>query len=102
MKDLAIIGSGDFAREIAAVVERINQEKETWNLLGFLDEEKSAGTKVDEYPVLGGISWLDEHPDKYFGQSDSGGMCRCGNWNQNYTGEKCMPRCNAGCRQCCC
>ena len=65
MKDLAIIGSGDFAREIAAVVERINQEKETWNLLGFLDEEKSAGTKVDEYPVLGGISWLDEHPDTY-------------------------------------
>lgn len=39
MKKLIIIGASGFGREVAWLVERINKVKETWNLMGFLDDE---------------------------------------------------------------
>lgn len=65
MKDLVIIGAGDFGREVAAVTERINHVLPTWNLLGFLDDNKAVNTRIDGYPVLGDLSWLDQHEDVY-------------------------------------
>lgn len=76
MKNLVIIGSGDFAREIVAVVERINKQNPAWNLLGFLDEVKAAGSEVSGYPVLGGVNWLDEHLDTYVICSNGNGRIR--------------------------
>lgn len=61
MKDLVIIGAGDFGREMAALVERINSVLPTWNLMGFLDDNKPAGTDIDNYSVLGKVDWLNEH-----------------------------------------
>ena len=50
MKDLVIIGAGDFGREIANVVERINCVKSEWNLLGFIDDNiEIQGKKIDGY-----------------------------------------------------
>jgi len=37
MEDIVIRGSGGLAREIAFLIERINQEKPKWNLLGYID-----------------------------------------------------------------
>lgn len=58
MKDLIIIGAGDFARETAWIAERMNLQYPQWNILGFVDDGKAPGTKLDGYPVLGTLEWL--------------------------------------------
>ncbi|MCK4446575.1 MAG: transferase, partial [Candidatus Marinimicrobia bacterium] len=40
-KDIIIIGAGGHAKEIAYLIEDINMEKKTWNLLGYIDRDKS-------------------------------------------------------------
>lgn len=66
MKDLVIIGAGDFGREMANIVERINDSKrgKEWKLLGFVDDnEEIQQTLVDGYPVIGPIDYLN-HVDE--------------------------------------
>jgi len=58
MKDLVIIGAGGFGREIAWLVERINQKKETWNLIGFIDDGLAVDAEVNQYKVIGDSNWL--------------------------------------------
>lgn len=59
MKDLYIIGAGGFGREVAWLVERLNDENPTWSLKGFVDDNRHLwGTMEDSYPVLGGIEYL--------------------------------------------
>ena len=60
MKKLIIVGAGDFGREVSWVVERINVQAATWELLGFVDDTpEKQGTVIDGYPVLGPISMLE-------------------------------------------
>ena len=40
MKDLVIVGAGGFGREVAWLVEEINEVSKEWNLVGFIDENK--------------------------------------------------------------
>lgn len=66
MKDLYIIGAGGFGREVAWLVERINATNNTWEIKGFLDDnEKIWDSIIDDYPVLGGISYLANCEDAY-------------------------------------
>lgn len=59
IRDLYIFGAGGFGREVAWLVERINEAEPTWNLKGFLDDDSSLwGTKEDNYEVLGGSDYL--------------------------------------------
>lgn len=54
IKDLIIIGASGFGREVAWLVERINRQCPTWNLLGFIDDaEEIQGKSVNGYEVLG-------------------------------------------------
>ena len=64
MTDLLIFPYGGNSREAADVVYAINQEKPTWNLLGFLDDDphKKDQTYLD-IPVLGGKDLLGQYPD---------------------------------------
>ena len=57
MRNLIIIGAGDFGREAMWVAERMNKESPAWNILGFVDDGK-VGEMVDGYPVLGNVDWL--------------------------------------------
>lgn len=58
-KDLYIIGAGGFGREVAWLVERINKEKATWNLKGFIDDNVLLhGTFENDYLVVGGCDYL--------------------------------------------
>lgn len=59
MKDLVIIGAGGFAREVAWLVEEINNSRPTWNLLGYLDENRASGEEINGLPILGNMAWLD-------------------------------------------
>lgn len=67
MKNLIIIGASGFGREVAWLVERINKVSETWNLMGFLDDNQALqGTDVNGYKVLGTTDDAAGFPDAYF------------------------------------
>ncbi len=55
---LIIIGAGGFGREVQWLIERINIEKNEWELLGFVDDNIEPGTLVNGIPVLGGVDYL--------------------------------------------
>lgn len=67
MKDLIIIGASGFGREVAWLVERINKKRDTWNLLGYLDDGEDMQNKtINSYPVLGMVDDIGRFPDAYF------------------------------------
>ncbi len=67
LKDLIIIGASGFGREVAWLVERINEKNPTWNLLGFLDDApQMQGKVVDDYSVLGKCDLVKEYPDAWY------------------------------------
>lgn len=66
-KDLAIIGAGDFGREVAALVGRINEVKSTWNLLGFIDDNiNSVNTMIDGHEVIGDTEYLLNYQNEIY------------------------------------
>ena len=66
MKDLYIIGSGGFGREVAWCVERINDVTPTWKLKGFIDDNETKWkTKEDGYIVLGDCEYLKQQENAY-------------------------------------
>lgn len=59
IKSLYIYGSGGFAREVAWLVEEINNEKQEWKIKGFLDDnDTNWGKIINGYKVLGDYSYL--------------------------------------------
>ena len=59
MKELYIIGAGGFGREIAWLIERINEKEPTWDLAGFVDDDRSLwGKEVGGYQVVGGCDFF--------------------------------------------
>ena len=60
-KKLYIIGAGGFGREVAWLVERINSVEPTWDLQGFIDDNKAVhGLMEGGYPVVGGCDFLEK------------------------------------------
>lgn len=67
MKDLIIIGLGGLGRETVWTVERINAVKPEWNILGFLDDDKTLQNQiVCGYRVLDTTDAVVKYPDAYF------------------------------------
>lgn len=63
MRDIAIFGAGGFGREIASLIQIINEseEKPRWNLMGFFDDGVERGTPISHFgKVLGGMKELNE------------------------------------------
>ena len=63
MKDIAIYGAGGFGREVACILEKINEVEPTWHLVGFFDDDPELkGKMVSHYaPCLGGIDELNAY-----------------------------------------
>lgn len=64
LKDLCIVGAGDFGREVVALVNRINgsDSPQKYNIVGFIDDNKSLqGKIIDGIPVIGTIEWLNNY-----------------------------------------
>ena len=62
MKDLLIYGSGGLAREVAYIIYDINLEKVEWNIVGFIDDDKSRWGKIlNGIKVLGDIEFLNSY-----------------------------------------
>lgn len=62
MKDIAIFGAGGFGREVACLINRINEKSpNTWNFIGFFDDDNEIwGTKNEYGKVLGGMDALNQ------------------------------------------
>lgn len=59
MKDIVIIGCGDFAREVNWIIGRINEKTPEYNVVGFVDDNESRhGETIDGVKVLGDINSL--------------------------------------------
>lgn len=67
IKKLIIIGASGFGREVAWLVERINELQRSWDILGFVDDNQGLhGTLVNGYKVLGGLNVIGLHADAFF------------------------------------
>ncbi len=62
--DLVIIGAGRQGAETLEIARAISREKNTINVVGFLDDARKGGT-VDGVPILGGIEQVDELIARY-------------------------------------
>lgn len=61
LKPLYIIGAGGFGREVAWLVERINETKPTWDVKGFIDDDRTLWKTVkDGYMIKGGKDYLEK------------------------------------------
>ena len=63
MKDIAIYGAGGFGREVACLLNIINEQKPTWKLVGFFDDNPNLkGQMISHYaPCLGGMEDLNKY-----------------------------------------
>jgi len=59
MKKIAIFGAGGFGREVACLIEKINQREPQWDIVGFYDDSKPVGTTNEMGTVLGGMDALN-------------------------------------------
>ncbi|SIS62904.1 acetyltransferase [Salimicrobium flavidum] len=59
MKKLFIIGSGGFSKQVIEMVERINEQEETYAFQGLIDDNHSLlGKRVLGYTVVGSTKYL--------------------------------------------
>ena len=64
-KDIVIIGTGGFAKEVLFLLEENNKIKNEWNILGFIDHGVAVGTNVIyDYNVIGDDTWLQNYPSE--------------------------------------
>lgn len=61
MKDIVIYGAGGFGREIACLLNAINEVSPTWNLIGFIDDGIEKGIRNNYGEILGGIEFLQNY-----------------------------------------
>lgn len=67
MKDIIIVGAGGVGKETAWIIEQINTKNNTWNIIGFLDDnEELWNSKINGYYVLGGLDYLNSLDKKTF------------------------------------
>ncbi|HEY5039220.1 MAG TPA: hypothetical protein VIJ93_09135 [bacterium] len=67
MKDLIILGTGVHGAEMVEIVERVNADKKTWNLIGFLSFDKAQkGRSFNQTPVLGSFDDIPGFSKAFF------------------------------------
>lgn len=62
LQKVVILGAGNFGRETLDVFNAVNKVTPTFDVLGFLDDNKEKHGKIlNGQPILGGINWLESH-----------------------------------------
>ena len=64
MKNIVIYGAGGFGRETSLLIHQINSKSPTWNVIGYCDDGKETGERIDKRTVLGGMSYLKESKEE--------------------------------------
>lgn len=76
MKSVVIVGAGGFGREVLEIFKAQNEMSKTWNILGFIDDNKQSHGKIlNGYPVLGSLDWLRVHDNDSLGCVVAIGNC---------------------------
>jgi sugar O-acyltransferase (sialic acid O-acetyltransferase NeuD family) len=65
-RPLVIIGTGGNALDVLDVVEAINRARPTWEVVGFLDDARPAGSGYHGIPVLGPLARATEFGGRWF------------------------------------
>ena len=61
MKEIVILGAGDFGKEVAWLIEDINRSRPAYIILGYLDDDKNKiGQVLNGYECLGPVSYLTD------------------------------------------
>ena len=60
MKKIAVFGAGGFGREVQMLIDQINHVEKKFDFVGFFDDGINKGHLINDFPVLGGISELNE------------------------------------------
>lgn len=60
MKKIAVFGAGGFGREVAMLIEQINDQKKQWDFIGFYDDGEEKGKIINDYKVLGGVEEINK------------------------------------------
>lgn len=60
-KEIVIFGAGGFGREVQWLIERINENEDSWIIKGYIDDGRMPGEIINGYKVLGGIEYLLNH-----------------------------------------
>jgi sugar O-acyltransferase (sialic acid O-acetyltransferase NeuD family) len=66
-KNIAIIGAGGMAREVAWLIENINRQTPTWNIVGFIEDKRRADIQTEllnGYKVFSEQAWLDTYKEE--------------------------------------
>ena len=63
MKDIAIFGSGNLGREVACIINQLNETQPLWNLIGFYDDGIEIGTRNEYGKILGGTMQLNAYQE---------------------------------------
>lgn len=64
MNKIAIYGAGGFGREVACLINLINEKLREWEIIGFFDDGIEKGAKNEYGVVLGGINEVNEYPEE--------------------------------------
>lgn len=63
MKDIAIFGAGGLGKEVACLINKINERQQVWRIVGFFDDNpKLKGKMISHYGLcLGGMEELNAY-----------------------------------------
>lgn len=64
MKKIAICGAGGFGREVACLINKINEHKPEWEIIGFFNDGTGKGTRNEYGEILGGVDELNDYPEE--------------------------------------
>lgn len=60
MKEIAIYGAGGFGKEVACIINKINEKNPAWNVIGFFDDGIAKNTQISRFgTVLGNMNDLN-------------------------------------------
>lgn len=65
MKNIAIYGAGGYGKEVACLINLINEVKREWNFIGFFDDGLPIGHQNEYGIVIGGITELNNYPHNF-------------------------------------
>jgi sugar O-acyltransferase (sialic acid O-acetyltransferase NeuD family) len=64
MNKIAIYGAGGFGKEVACILNLINEKNPTWEIVGFFDDGKEKGLQISHFGnVLGNLHDLNTWPE---------------------------------------
>ena len=65
MEKIVIVGAGGFGREVEWLINRINKEKPTYEMVGFVDDGKEVGEQIGHSRVILNTDDLSKTSEKY-------------------------------------